>query len=170
MTEPGRRVPGRWLRSSAIIALAVGATVSTSAVAAAAVSPAAAATRFVVTMFSDRGDYIGAGIPQEFDQTNATISGLLSPAGISLSLSGGTSGTDWSMDIDPAQGSTFKVGYYRGAQRAAFRTSGHRARPASSWPRDPFRGRPPRTARRPPLLLSTSGTRPPSLCRSDPSR
>src|SRR6266704_4166408 len=125
MTEPGRRVPGRWLRSSAIIALAVGATVSTSAVAAAAVSPAAAATRFVVTMFSDRGDYIGAGIPQEFDQTNATISGLLSPAGISLSLSGGTSGTDWSMDIDPAQGSTFKVGYYRGAQRAAFRTSGH---------------------------------------------
>jgi len=76
-------------------------------------------------MFSDRGDYIGAGIPQEFDQTNATISGLLSPAGISLSLSGGTSGTDWSMDIDPAQGSTFKVGYYRGAQRAAFRTSGH---------------------------------------------
>ncbi|MDR2988536.1 MAG: hypothetical protein LBV34_27240 [Nocardiopsaceae bacterium] len=97
----------------------------TSVVAMAAVSPAVSAPNYVVTMFSDRGDYIGQGNPQEFDQTNATMTGSLSPSGISLSLSGGTSGTDWSLAVDPPKGSTFKVGYYTGVQRAVFRSAGH---------------------------------------------
>lgn len=100
MAEPGRR--RRWLRSSTPALLAVGAMVSTSSAAFAAVSPAVAGPRFVVTMLSDHGDYIGAGVPQEFDQTNATMGGSLSLTGISPSLSGGTSGTDWSLVIDPA--------------------------------------------------------------------
>jgi hypothetical protein len=123
MAVPGRR--SRRLRSSLIAALAAGAAISSSAVAAAAVGPAVAGPRFVVTMFSDHGDYIGAGVPQEFDQTNAAIGGSLSASGISLSVSGGTSGTDWTLDVDPARGATLKVGYYRGAQRAVFRTAGH---------------------------------------------
>ncbi len=121
----GHRARGCWLRSFAIVALAASAAAGPSAVAAAAVSPAVSAPRFVVTMFSDHGDYIGAGNPQEFDQTNAAMSGSVSPGGISLSLSGGTSGTDWSLVIDPPKGSTFKVGYYSRAQRAEFRTAGH---------------------------------------------
>jgi len=125
MPGTDRRSRGRWLWSSAIVALAISAIVGTSAAALAAVRPAASTPKFVITMFSDHGDYIGGGIPQEFDQTNATMSGSLSARGISLSLSGGTSGTGWSMDIDPAIGSKFKVGYYTGAQRAPFRTAGH---------------------------------------------
>lgn len=125
MTGFGRRPKGRWLWSSAVAALALSAAVGTSAVAGAAVRPAATGPRFVITMFSDHGDYIGAGSPQEFDQTNTTMSGSLSPGGISLSLSGGTSGTNWSVVIDPPSGSSFKVGYYSGAQRAEFRTAGH---------------------------------------------
>jgi hypothetical protein len=53
------------------------------------------------------------------------MSGSLSPGGISLSLSGGTSGAGWSMVIDPPIGSRFKEGYYSRAQRAEFRTAGH---------------------------------------------
>jgi hypothetical protein len=121
----GRRARGCWLRSFAIVALAASAAAGTSAVALAAVRPAVSAPSFVVTMFSDRSDYIGAAIPQEFDQTNATMSGSLSQGGISLSLSGGTSGKDWSLVIDPPIGSKFKVGYYSRAQRAEFKTAGH---------------------------------------------
>src|SRR5215468_2866386 len=121
----GRRPRGSRLRSHAVVALAVGAVVGSSAVAVAAVHAAVSGPKFVVTMFSDHGDYIGQGNPQEFDQTNATMTGALSPSGLSLSLSGGTSGTDWSVVIDPAPGATFKVGYYSGVQRAPFRTAGH---------------------------------------------
>lgn len=122
---PGRGSSRRWLLSSAVALAASAVVVGPSAAAVAAIGPAASAPRFVVTMFSDRGDYIGQGSPQEFDQTNATMGGTLSPAGISLSLSGGTGGTGWSLEVDPPKGSTFKVGYYSGAQRAAFRSAGH---------------------------------------------
>ena len=89
--------------------------------------PAAASTSpgFVVTMFSDPGDYIGAGAPQEFDASNATFGGSLSASGLSLDVSGGTSGSDYWFDIAPAPGDTFALGYFPGAQRTPFRTSGH---------------------------------------------
>lgn len=121
----GRRARRSWLLRSVVVALAASAAVGPSAAVMASVQPATSGPAFVVTMFSDHGDYIGAGRPQEFDQTNTAISGSLSPGGISLSLSGGTSGTNWSVVIDPPTGSTFKVGYYSGAQRAEFKTAGH---------------------------------------------
>jgi hypothetical protein len=78
----------------------------------------------VITMFSDPGDFIGGGTPQEFDTTNASISGTVSTGGIGLSAAGGTSGLSYSLVIDPPPGTSFKVGYYPKVQRAEFRTAG----------------------------------------------
>lgn len=103
--------------SSLVVLPAAGATASVSA---------AAAKGIVVTMFSDPGDYIGAGSAQEFDSTNATFSGTVSTGGISLSVSGGTSGTSWSVNINPPLGSSgFKAGYYPKVQRAGFQNPGY---------------------------------------------
>ncbi|HUQ63095.1 MAG TPA: hypothetical protein VM121_05040 [Acidimicrobiales bacterium] len=77
-----------------------------------------------ITMFSDPGDYIGGGSSREYDQVNATVSGSATSAGINLMASGGTSGSSFTFNIAPAQGSTFMVGYYPGAQRTPFRSAG----------------------------------------------
>lgn len=82
----GRLGRSRWLVAAAgslgltslVVLPAAGATASVSA---------AAAKGIVVTMFSDHGDYIGAGAQQEFDNTNATISGTVATSGINLSVS-----------------------------------------------------------------------------------
>ena len=71
-------------------------------------------------MFSDPGDYIGAGLRQESDKTNASFGGTVSTGGINLSVSGGTSGLSWSVVIDPPPGASFHVGYYAKVQRAPF--------------------------------------------------
>lgn len=115
----------RWLVVAAGSLGLTGVVMLPAAGATAGVSPAVAKGT-VVTMFSDPGDYIGAGTQQEFDSTNATFTGTVSAGGINLSVSGGTSGTSWSMVIDPPLGSgSFKVGYYPKVQRAEFRTTGY---------------------------------------------
>jgi hypothetical protein len=119
--KPGGR---RWLQSL-IVSLATLAAALPAAAASAGTSSPLAAQGMVVTMFSDPGDYIGGGMQQEFDQTNATFSGTVSTAGINLSASGGTSGLSWSFVIDPPQGKSFRVGYYSRVQRAEFRTAGY---------------------------------------------
>jgi hypothetical protein len=91
----------------------------------ASVSSASAAPNTVITMFSDPCDYIGGGVQQEFDGTNASVTGTASTAGINLSVSGGTSGQSWSFVIDPPTGTSFHVGYYPKVQRAEFRAAGY---------------------------------------------
>jgi hypothetical protein len=118
---PGK---SRWLVAAAM-SLGVPGMVMLPVAAAASVPSAAATKGIVVTMFSDPGDYIGGGTRQEFDPTNASFSGTVSTSGISLSVSGGTSGLSWSFVIDPPPGATFRVGYYPKVQRAEFRTAGY---------------------------------------------
>ena len=114
----------RWL--AVAVSLGVGGLVMLPAAAARAGLPPAAATKgIVVTMFSDPGDYIGAGLRQEFDKTNASFGGTVSTGGINLSVSGGTSGLSWSVVIDPPPGASFHVGYYAKVQRAPFREAGY---------------------------------------------
>src|SRR5262249_58148413 len=89
----------RW--RAVAVALGVGGLVMLPAAAARAGLPPAAATKgIVVTMFSDPGDYIGAGLRQEFDKTNASFGGTVSTGGINPSVSRGTSGHSWSGIID----------------------------------------------------------------------
>jgi len=115
----------RWLLAAAVsLGVALLVVLPTMA-ATASLGPAAAAEGIVVTMFSDPGDYIGAGSRQEFDKTNASFGGTVSTGGINLSASGGTSGLSWSFVIDPPPGARFHVGYYPKVQRAPFRTAGY---------------------------------------------
>lgn len=71
----------------------------------------------VITAFSDR-NFFGNGVPQEFDQTNASFTGSVSTTGINLSVSGGTAGLNWSFVILPPPRTRFRVGYYPKAQWA----------------------------------------------------
>jgi hypothetical protein len=79
----------------------------------------------LITAFSDSGEYIGGGLQQEFDQTNATFTGSAATTGIDLTVNGGTNGLSWEFMIDPPPGTSFHVGYYPKVQRAEFRTSGY---------------------------------------------
>src|SRR5262249_60133946 len=70
----------RWLPVA--VSLGVGGLVMLPAAAARAGLPPAAATKgIVVTMFSDPGDYIGAGLRQAFDKTNASFGGRVATGG-----------------------------------------------------------------------------------------
>jgi hypothetical protein len=115
----------RWLLVAAVSIGVTGLVVPPAAAATASLPSAAATKGIVVTMFSDPGDYIGGGSPQEFDKTNASFSGTVSTGGINLSASGGTSGLSWSFVIDPPPGTRFHVGYYPKVQRAEFRVAGY---------------------------------------------
>jgi len=115
---------GRLLLVTAVSLGVAGVVVLPAAAATAGTRPAALAKNTVVTMFSDGGDFIGGGSPQEFDSTNASFSGTVSTGGINLSVSGGTSGLSWSFVIDPPPSASFRVGYYPKVQRAEFRSAG----------------------------------------------
>jgi hypothetical protein len=121
----GTQSKSRWLLAAAVSLGVAGLVVLPATAATASLPPAAATNGIVITMFSDPGDYIGAGLRQEFDKTNASFSGTVSAAGISLSVSGGTSSSSWSFDIDPPPGARFHVGYYPKVQRAPFREAGY---------------------------------------------
>lgn len=114
----------RWLLAGAV-SLGLAGTLTLPAAAMASLPPAAATTGIAVTMFSDPSDYIGGGLPQEFDKTNTSFSGTVSTGGIKLLASGGTSGSSWTFVIDPPPGARFHVGYYPKVQRAEFRTAGY---------------------------------------------
>lgn len=111
-------------KSGWLLAAAVSIGLVMPPAATASLAPAASSPHTVVTMFSDPGDFIGGGTPQEFDKTNASFSGTVSTAGINLSVTGGTSGLSWSFVIDPPPNTKFHVGYYPKVQRAPFRTAG----------------------------------------------
>jgi hypothetical protein len=97
--------------------LASGAT-SASAAPLASASHAAVATdavsadNTVITAFSAPGDSIGRGISNEFDVTNASITGTAATTGIKLVVIGGTTGHAWTFVVDPPRGSTLHVGNY----------------------------------------------------------
>lgn len=81
------------------------------------VSPARAATSsFSATMYSEPDDYIGQGVQQVFDPSNATFGGNELNGGIGLSASGGTSGKQFSFVFQPPGGKALTPGLYLNAQ------------------------------------------------------
>ena len=79
-----------------------------------------------VVMYSDTGDYIGAGTQREFDPGNASITVYGSAGDLTISLDGGTSGDYWDMEFAAAPGDVLTSGgIYTDAQRAPFREAGH---------------------------------------------
>jgi hypothetical protein len=80
--------------------------------AATAAEPALSAANTVITAFSAPGDYVGRGISNEFDATNASVTGTATTSGISLQVLGGTTGHSWGFELDPPVGTTFHVGNY----------------------------------------------------------
>jgi hypothetical protein len=91
-----------------------------------AAAPAAAAPAPVtsVTMVSETGDYIGGGISQLFHPGNGSVSLSGSPGYVSVSVSGGTHGAQFSLDVAAPPGEALAAGEYVNAQRAAFREAG----------------------------------------------
>jgi hypothetical protein len=77
-----------------------------------------------VTMISSGGDYIGAGVNRVYQPGNASIGLSGSPAYVTVSVSGGNQGDDFSLDFAAPPGETLHVGSYERAQRASFRESG----------------------------------------------
>lgn len=89
-------------------------------------SPAAALTvnRTVVSMFSDPGDYIGAGESRFYYPGNGTVEIGGDPTYLIVSVSGGTLGDSYSMTFAPPPGQRLRAQVYVGAQRAPFREAG----------------------------------------------
>jgi len=85
----------------------------------------AASPNYVITAFSDAGDYIGQGVASEFDASNENVSGTLTSTYINLRVIGGTGNAWWNFEIAPPSGQAFHVGYYAYAQRTTFREAGH---------------------------------------------
>jgi len=86
------------------------------------------ATVAYVVMYSDTGDYIGAGTQREFDPGNASITVSGTASYLTVALDGGTSGDYWDMDFAAAPGDILTSGgIYTNAQRAPFRDAGHPA-------------------------------------------
>jgi hypothetical protein len=79
----------------------------------------------VVTVYSENGDPIDGGGQQEFDPSNATITGTVGGEGIDITASGGTGGNTYHFDIAPPHGTSFAAGEYTGVQRTSLRQPGH---------------------------------------------
>jgi hypothetical protein len=85
---------------------------------------AAAQTSTVVTMFSDAGEYVGAGKQRLFHPGNGSVT-LSGDAGyLGLSVSGGWFGDYYTLIFAAPPGQTLHPGLYLRAQRAAFRQAG----------------------------------------------
>lgn len=105
---------GRVLRRAALPALL--------ALAAPAAAHAAGGTS--VTMFSDSGDWVGAGQQRLFTPALGSVSAKENRGGVTVGVSGGTAGDSYSMEFDAAPGKALVPGVYDRAQRAPFREAG----------------------------------------------
>ena len=89
-------------------------------------SPAAAAEPPLssVTMFSDRGDYIGQGVSRLFDDRNGAVRVSGNRTEVTVSVEGGTRGDYYSFHLAAPAGTTLARGLYDRAQRTSFRSAG----------------------------------------------
>ncbi len=89
-------------------------------------SPAAAAEAPLssVTMFSDRGDYIGQGLSRLFDDRNGVVRVAGDRTELMVSVEGGTRGDYYSFHLAAPAGTTLTRGLYDRAQRTSFRSAG----------------------------------------------
>ena len=108
------RVPTAVLVPAAVLVPTAVLVSGAASITAAAAAPAG----LVITAFSDAGSYIGNGVPQEFDPTNASFGGTATATGINLSATGGTEGSSWTFAVNPPPGAGFHVGYYPKVQMA----------------------------------------------------
>jgi hypothetical protein len=91
-------------------------------------APAAAraATATSVVMYSDAGDYIGAGQQRLYTPGSSSIATSGGPNGeLYVNVSGGASGDYFTLDFAAPPGQALAPGIYNDAQRAPFRTAGH---------------------------------------------
>ncbi len=97
---------------------AVGATETASASGPASVSS--------VTMFSDPGEWVGAGQQRFYSTTQGDSVTIGGTAGsFNVEVSGGPFSDSFTLDFAAAPGQTLHPGLYTNAQRAPFRTAGH---------------------------------------------
>jgi hypothetical protein len=75
-------------------------------------------------MYSDSGDYIGGGQSRLFHDRNARIGVSGDARYLTVDVSGGTLGDQFSLDFAAAPGERLRPGVYRDAQRAPFRQAG----------------------------------------------
>ena len=89
-------------------------------------SPAAAAEPPLssVTMFSDRGDYIGQGVSRLFDDRNGVVRVAGNRTEFTVSAEGGTRGDYYDFHFAAPAGTTLARGLYDRAQRTSFRSAG----------------------------------------------
>ena len=89
-------------------------------------APVGASPVTSVVTFSDPGDYIGVGQPRFFYPGNSSIKIIGNAGYFTISVSGGSIGTDnFSMVFAAPPSETLHTGLYTGLQRAPFRQSGH---------------------------------------------
>lgn len=113
------------LFSQALRPLAAGAAV----VVIAALAPATAqasvpATVSFVTMHSTSGDYVGQGLSQAWYPGNGTVTVSGGPTVANVSVSGGTHGKSFTIDIAAPAGQPLTAGTYINAMRTPFRAAG----------------------------------------------
>jgi hypothetical protein len=84
--------------------------------------PAADAAKPVtsVTMVSEPGDWVGAGVTQVFHPGNAVITAFSGQRGVHVRIAREHAGADISMDFSPPPGRPLEPGLYRDAECAAF--------------------------------------------------
>jgi len=85
---------------------------------------AQAANTSSVVMFSDPGDWVGAGEHRLFHPGNGSVTVGAGAGQVSVSVSGGTSGDSFDLDFAAPPGQALAVGAYERAQRAPFREAG----------------------------------------------
>ena len=113
-----------WLRAlAAVVTAAAGLSLAASHASAAPVA-SPAVSNVVIEASGPPGEYISKGVTNEFDPSNATVTGTATSSGINLSVLGGTTGLWWDFIVDPAAGKAFQDGYYPQAQRPVSRASG----------------------------------------------
>jgi hypothetical protein len=113
-----------WLRAlAAVVTAAAGLSLAASHASAAPVA-SPAVSNVVIEASGPPGEYISKGVTNEFDPSNATVTGTATSSGINLSVLGGTTGLWWDFIVDPAAGKAFQDGYYPQAQRPISRASG----------------------------------------------
>jgi len=121
--RPNHRLPACLLLVGALTAAGVGLVPS--AARAAASTAASLSSTAVITGFSEQGDTIGGGSTQEFDPSNATITGSATGHELDIMASGGNSGNTFSFDIAPPRGAVFAAGEYLNVQQTPVRRGSH---------------------------------------------